>query len=190
MIKYQYCAVNCNLREYCPSMPLPVPPNYNGNLGKRAHMGAKGVLPPTFKMILETYYPLLIPHHQPPQTPPQYDVPRRRSSAQFAQSPPQQQPCSVSRVTTDIRTKEPEQDNTGKRRGEPPDVRVCREGEIEGNIKSERIVLESLAGTGLEASRQQRLSSRVIQRATAGSCSLADGSSNFGKPFLFKPLLG
>ena len=48
------------------------------------------------------------------QPPSQYDVPPRRSSARFARSPPQQ-PCSVSGMTTDMSTKNPEGDGRDKR---------------------------------------------------------------------------
>ena len=46
----------------------------------------------------------------------------------------------------------------------PLDVRVCKKEEIEGKMKPERIMFESsLAGTGLEAPGQQRLSSKEME---------------------------
>ena len=57
------CAVNNYPEEYCPSMPSPMPPGYHTNLEKRAHMAAKGILPPTLKMILKKYYPLPVSPH-------------------------------------------------------------------------------------------------------------------------------
>ena len=78
-----------------------------------------------------------------------------------------------------------------KRRVKPLDAHVCYEGEIEGKIKPGWIALEpSLTGTDLKSSRQQRLSSWKIQRNTADSCLLADGSSDLREPFPLKPLLG
>ena len=70
------------------------------------------------------------------------------------------------------------------------DVRVYKEGEIEGRMKPERIGLKSQrAGTGPEAPGHQRLSSWETRRTTAGGCSLANGSSDMGEIFPFKPLL-
>ena len=57
-------------REYCPSMPLPVPPDYIKNLSKISEMATKGVLPPPLKMILEARYPLLVQQQPSPTLPP------------------------------------------------------------------------------------------------------------------------
>ena len=57
-------AVNDYLEENCPPMPLPVPPGYYINLEKRAQIAAKSILPPTLKIILKKYYPLLV-HPRP-----------------------------------------------------------------------------------------------------------------------------
>ena len=60
-------------------------------------------------------------------------------------------------------------------------VCVWKEEDIKGKMKPERIDLESsLAGTGLEAPGQKRLSRRGMQRTTDDSCLHADGSSDLG----------
>ena len=56
MIRCHNCeALNCSQEEY-PVRPLPIPPNYIDNLQSRLIEVKHGVLPPTLKMILETYY--------------------------------------------------------------------------------------------------------------------------------------
>ena len=61
-------------------------------------------------------------------------------------------------------------------------VRVCKGGEIEGQMKSKRKALESsLGGMGLKAPRKQRRSSLEMQRTTADGYLLADGSLDLGE---------
>ena len=66
-------AVNDYPNEDCSPMPLLVPPGYHTYLRKRAEMAAKGILPPTLKIIRKMHYPLpvcqspVLPH---PESPP------------------------------------------------------------------------------------------------------------------------
>ena len=81
----------------------------------------------------------------------------------------------------------------GKRREEDPlDVRVCKKEKTESKIEPEWIIAlkSSLASTGLETPRHQRLSSREMQWTTVESCLLANGSSDLRWTLLFKPLSG
>ena len=52
---------NCPKEDY-PPMPLPIPPGYTKNLERRMEKAVKGILPPTLKVFLKTYYSL--PAHQ------------------------------------------------------------------------------------------------------------------------------
>ena len=66
MIRCHICeALNCSQEEY-PPRPLPISPDYIDDLQSRLVKVKKGVLPPTLKMILETYYHL--PARQAPIT--------------------------------------------------------------------------------------------------------------------------
>ena len=57
MIRCHNCkALNCPQEEY-PARSLPIPPNCIDNLQSRLVEVKKGILPPTLKMILKTYYP-------------------------------------------------------------------------------------------------------------------------------------
>ena len=68
MIRYHNCeALNCPQEEY-PPRPLPIPPGYIDNLQSRLVKVMKGILLPTLRMILKTYYNL--PAHQAPVTSP------------------------------------------------------------------------------------------------------------------------
>ena len=58
-------AFNCPQEEY-PPRPLPIPPDYIDNIQSRLVKVKKGILPPTLKMILKTYYHL--PAHLAPVT--------------------------------------------------------------------------------------------------------------------------
>ena len=61
MIRRHNCeALNCSQEDY-PAWLLPIPPNYIDNLQRRLVKVNKGVLPPTFKMILKTRYHLPAP---------------------------------------------------------------------------------------------------------------------------------
>ena len=56
MIRYHNCAANiCSGEEY-PARPLPIPSDYIDNLQSRLINVKKGILPPTLKIILKTYY--------------------------------------------------------------------------------------------------------------------------------------
>ena len=68
MIKCHNCAANSFSEEEYPARPLPIPPNYIDNLQSRLVKVKKGILPPTLKMILKTYYHL--PARQVPATSP------------------------------------------------------------------------------------------------------------------------
>ena len=58
MIRCHNCEVfNCPQEEY-PPRPLPIPPDYIDSLRSRLVKVKKGILPPTLKMILKTYYHL------------------------------------------------------------------------------------------------------------------------------------
>ena len=58
LIRCRNCSVdNCPEDEYSPR-PLPIPPDYIDNFLRRLGKALKGILPPTLKMILKTYYPL------------------------------------------------------------------------------------------------------------------------------------
>ena len=137
LFKGHDCMVNNLPEERCPPMPLLIPPDYVQNLGRRSKMAIKGVLPPPFKVILNTYDPL---SPQPPQPSPQCAVPLRRPPVQ--QSPSQQQ-CSGTRVVT---VKEMTVERSAKN--------VCMEGHNEGGMDPEPGQLEqSLAGASqLESS--------------------------------------
>ena len=57
MVRCHNCkALNCPQEEY-PARPLPIPPDYIDNLQSRLIKVKKGILPPTLKMIIKTYYP-------------------------------------------------------------------------------------------------------------------------------------
>ena len=57
MIRCHNCeALKCPQEEY-PARPLPIPPNYIDNFQSRLIKIKKGILPPTFKMIIKTHYP-------------------------------------------------------------------------------------------------------------------------------------
>ena len=57
MIKCHNCeALNCLQEEY-PSRPLPIPLNYIDNFQSRLIKVKKGILSPTLKTIIMTYYP-------------------------------------------------------------------------------------------------------------------------------------
>ena len=93
-----------------------------------------------------------------------------------ARSPPQQT-CFVSRVVAVKRTtiESPAEEKFRL------DVRVYEEGDIEGRMKAERIVLKSQrAGTGLKSPGQQHLLSWEMRETTADGCSLAGESSKLG----------
>ena len=47
-----HCVVSNYPKKYCLHKPLPFPPNYHNSLSKRVQMAAKGILPPTLKMII------------------------------------------------------------------------------------------------------------------------------------------
>ena len=51
---------NCPEEEY-PPRPLPIPTDYIETLQSILVKGIRGILPPTFKMILDKYYPLSVP---------------------------------------------------------------------------------------------------------------------------------
>ena len=74
----------------------------------------------------------------PPQPPPQRDVPPRRL---YARSPPQQ-PCSVSRVTTCIRTEEPKKSGGDKRKEVPLVQAFGEEEKAEGKMRPERTAFD------------------------------------------------
>ena len=58
-------------------------------------------------------------------------------------------------------------------------------------MKPERMVLElSLAGAGLEATEQRRLSSREMQRTATNSCSVADGSLDLRGTIFLQAVVG
>ena len=68
LIRCDNCAAyNCPKEEY-PPRPLPIPPDYIDNLQSRLGKVVKGILPPTLKMILKTYY-------QAPVHPQQQEIP-------------------------------------------------------------------------------------------------------------------
>ena len=144
LFKCHNCIVNNIPKEHCPTIPLPIPPDYVHNLGRRSKMAIKGILPPPLKMILNTYYPL---PSQPPRPSPQCDAPPRRPHVQ--QSPRQQQ-CSGTRAAAAEKT-------TLGRSAE----NVCTEGQNKGGIDPEPGELEPpssdtgqlespSAGTGFE----------------------------------------
>ena len=67
------CAADSCPEEEYPPRPLPIPPGYIDNLQRRLSKVMKGILPPTLKIILKTYYPL--PVHQAPVHPQQQEIP-------------------------------------------------------------------------------------------------------------------
>ena len=68
-----------------------------------------------------------------------------------------------------------------------PNVRVCKEEEIEGKIEPERRALKSQrAGTSPEVPGQLCLSSKERQRTIVDGCSLADCSSDLGRAVYFQ----
>ena len=68
MIRCHNCAAfDCPQEEY-PPRSLRIPPDYIDNLQSRLVKVKKGILPPTLKMILKTYYHL--PARQAPVTSP------------------------------------------------------------------------------------------------------------------------
>ena len=77
LFKCYECIVSNIPEEYCPPMPLPIPPDYAHNLGMRSKMAITDTLPPPLNMILNTYH--LLPS-QPPRPSPQCDAPPRRPS--------------------------------------------------------------------------------------------------------------
>ena len=57
MIRHHNCeALNCPQEKH-PARPLPISPNCIDNLHSRLIKLKQGILPPTLKMILKTYYP-------------------------------------------------------------------------------------------------------------------------------------
>ena len=48
---------NCPKEDY-PPMPLPIPPGYTKNSERRMEKAVEGILPPTLKVFLKTYYSL------------------------------------------------------------------------------------------------------------------------------------
>ena len=68
LIRYNHCMANNCPKEYCPPMPVPIPPDYAKILMRKWEMAKKSILPHALKMTLKTYYPL--PVHQPPVPPP------------------------------------------------------------------------------------------------------------------------
>ena len=97
LIRCHNCAAeSCPEREYSP-MPLPISPHYIDSLQKRLFKAMKGIyilLPPTLKMVLNTYYPL--PARQAPVHPQQ----QRISSC-----PPSPMPCTKPDSLRDDQTK-------------------------------------------------------------------------------------
>ena len=143
LFKYHDCIVNNIPEERWPPMPLPISPDYVQNLGRRAKMAIKGVLPTPLKMMLNTHYPL---RSQPLRPSPQCDVPSQRPPAQ--QSPPPQQ-CSGTKVVA-------AEETTVERSAKA--VRVYMKGSNEGRMDPDRGQLESpSAGTGFETPGQQCL---------------------------------
>ena len=58
LIKCHNCATyNCS-QEECRPRPLPAPLDYIHNLQSRLVKIKRGILPPTLKVVLKTYYPL------------------------------------------------------------------------------------------------------------------------------------
>ena len=56
LIRCHNCAVDdCPAKEY-PPRPLPIPPEYIDNLQMRLGKVMTGILPPTLKTIVKTYY--------------------------------------------------------------------------------------------------------------------------------------
>ena len=62
MIKCHNCEALNRPQEKYPARPLPIPPNYIGNLHSKLIKVQQGVLPPTLQMILKTR------HNLPPPT--------------------------------------------------------------------------------------------------------------------------
>ena len=73
LIRCCHYAVNNYPEEYCPWMPLPVPPAYINKTVERAEMAETGILSPTLTMIPKILYPL--PDKQHPSIPPLSDIP-------------------------------------------------------------------------------------------------------------------
>ena len=142
LLRCHECIVNNIPEEYCSPTPLPIPPDYAHNLGRRSKMAIKSILPPSLKTVLNTYNSL---PPQPSQPSPQRNATPQRRSVQ--QSPPPQQ-CSVTRVAAAEKT-------TVERSPE----KACMEESTEGRMEPEPGELEPTStGTGFEAPRQQRLS--------------------------------
>ena len=57
MIRCHNCEALNRPQEGYPARPLPMPSNYVDNLQSRLVKVKQGILPPTLKMILKTYYP-------------------------------------------------------------------------------------------------------------------------------------
>ena len=73
LIRYHNCSVDNCPEEVYPPRPLPIPPDYVDNLQSRLGKTMKGILSPTFEIILKTYYPL--PARQGPLHPQQQKIP-------------------------------------------------------------------------------------------------------------------
>ena len=63
ILRYHDCIIN-NCPEYYPLMPLPIPPGSAKTLARRVEMAEKGILPPSYNMVLNKYFPP--PVHQSP----------------------------------------------------------------------------------------------------------------------------
>ena len=60
-------------RGVLPTHPLPIASDYAKKLARKSEMAQKGILLPTLKMILKTYYPL--PVNQSPVLPQLPEIP-------------------------------------------------------------------------------------------------------------------
>ena len=69
---HKCAAYNCAEEKY-PPRSLPIAPDYIDHLQSRLGKVKKGILPPTVKMIIKTYYHL--PPHQAPVHPQQQEIP-------------------------------------------------------------------------------------------------------------------
>ena len=79
LLKCDNCVVyNCLEEEY-PPRPLPIPPDYIDNLQSRLSKVMKGILPPTLKITLKTYY-------QAPVCPQQQEISSCSQEEQFETS--------------------------------------------------------------------------------------------------------
>ena len=163
---HHYAVNNCS-GEYQSSMRLPVPTNYGENVCKRGQMAAKGILPPTLGMIVQTHYPLPVQHQSPVSLPP--DIP--------PSPPPLPSTEPESLGDDEIKSKE------SSLKARAVDDMMGKHSDMESKRTCSTLKLSlQRAGTGVEAPGQPR------QRTAVDGYTDTDGSLEQGGAYLFKSL--